>query len=142
MSPADLVVRPLQDLGQRQLDMGPDPLHVGVSLISHLLHERDQNVLAEPVTRLRHGRDGGEVSGNRTRREVSEHVGLAQRRLAIAIQLHCEEAFLNDPPESIHGLSPVEVQPGRRTVLQRMETGAARERLARRSEGMPTQRLE
>ena len=78
----------------------------------------------------------------RGHRQVAEHAGLAPAQLVVARQLDGEDAFMDDVAEPVDHARPVEVDPCRRVVRQRMKGGATRERLERLLARMPADRLE
>ena len=49
---ADLLVRALEQLGERQLDVRADPLDLGEAILARLLEERRERVLVKPARRL------------------------------------------------------------------------------------------
>ena len=139
---ADLLVRALEQLGERKLDVGADPVDLGEAILACLLEERCERVLVEPGRRLGKGRDRGHL-GRRVRgREVAEQAGLLEPRFAVLGDLHREEPLVDDLPESIHDARPVEVDARRALVLERVEGRALAEDVERLRVGVPPDRLE
>ena len=117
----DLLVRALEQLGERKLDVGADPLDLGKAILACLFEERCERVLVKPGRRLGEGRDRGHLGRRARRREVAEQAGLLEPRFAVLGDLHREEPLVDHLPESIHHARPVEVDARRAFVLERVE---------------------
>ena len=139
---ADLLVRALEQLGERKLDVGADPLDLGQAILARLFEERRERVLVKPGRRLGEGRDRGHLGRRVRRREVAEQAGLLEPRLAVLGDLHREEPLVDHLPESIHHARPVEVDARRAFVLERVEGRALAEHVERPRVGVPPDRLE
>jgi hypothetical protein len=99
-------------------------------------------VLVEPARRLREGRHGRHLGGRVRRREVAQHAGFLELRLAALGYLHGEQPLVNDLAESIHDTRPVEVDTRGMVVLERIEGRTLAEDVKRPRVGVPPDRLE
>ena len=105
----DLLVRALEQLGQRQLDVRGDPLDLGEAIVARLVEEGRERVLVEPGRRLGQGRDRGQLGRRARGREVAEQPRLPEPRLAALGDLDGEEPLVDHLAEPIHDARPVEV---------------------------------
>ena len=65
------------------------------------------------------------------RREVAEHARLLEPRRAILGDLHREQPLVNDLPEPVDDPRPIEIDPRRALVLERVERCALAEDVQR-----------
>ncbi len=70
---ADLLVRSLQQLGERQFDVRADPLDLGEAILARLFEKGCQRMLVEPTRRLGIGSNRRHVGRRIRGHEISEH---------------------------------------------------------------------
>jgi hypothetical protein len=107
---ADLVVDPLEHLGQGQLDVLGYAVDLRQALRADLVDERRKRVFVEPGGRFREGRDGWQVLRRQRGAQVAEHVRPAEGRRTVTRQLHGEQAFVDHLSKTVDDASAVEVE--------------------------------
>ena len=128
---ADLFVRALEQLGERKLDVGTDPLDLGKAILLCLFEEWRESMLVQPSRHLGETRDGRHLGWWVRWREVAEQAGLLESRFAVLWNLHREKPLVHYLPESIHHTRPVEVDACRAFMLKRVKGCAFAEHLER-----------
>ena len=107
---ADLVVDPLQHLGQGQLDVPGDAVDLVQAFRADLVDERREGLFVEPGARFREGCDGRQVLWRRRRAQVAKHVRPPEGRRNVTRQLHGEQAFVDHLSKAVDEASAVEVE--------------------------------
>ena len=121
---ADLLIDPLENLGQGKLDVLADALDLGQTLRADPVDKGHQGVFVQPCGRLREGGYRRQISRSGGGAQVAEDIHLVEAGGAVIRQLHGKQPFVNDLSETIHDPCPVEIEARRRFMRQGMEAGA------------------
>ena len=128
---ADLLVGPLEQLGERQLDVrATRSTSVRRSLRASSRNGASACSCSQAVA-SGSGATVGSSAGGVGGREVAEQAGLLEPGLAVLGDLDGEEPLVDDLPEPVHDARPVEVDARRALVLERVEAGALAEDVQR-----------
>src|SRR6202049_910204 len=76
--PPYLVIGPLEQLGERELDVGADPTNLGHAILAHLFQKRGKCTVVQPTRRLREKSHCGHVRRRISRREVAKQARLLE----------------------------------------------------------------
>src|ERR687891_267424 len=97
--------------------MADDAIHFRQTLSSHLIQERAERMLDEPLGGLRARHHRWHMLWPQRQREVSKHIRFRQTCLAAGCNLNRKEPFMDHLAEAVYDMGAVEVQPAWGVVL-------------------------
>src|SRR2546430_13461019 len=91
--------------------MVDDAIHFRQTLSSHLIQERAERMLGEPLGGLRARHHRWHMLWHQRQREVPKHTRFLQSCLAVGCNLKRKEPFMDHLAEAVYDTCAVEVQP-------------------------------
>ena len=122
--------------------MGGDPIDLGQPLLASSLKEGLERLLVEPGGRFGKGGHRRKLARRIAGREVAEEARLPETRRPTLSDLVGKQPLMDHLAQAIHDPGPVEVEPRRLFVFERMKGGTLAENVERLRVGVSPDRLE